>query len=160
MCGWYYCSVAGKKHLYRWSCAMLLSSLMASFVSEGKTYSKPLWSTYLKWNSLLFSTVQPGKYLCGQAKSSGGRPQVQSGLQKIALPAGPKSGRNFLLLARLASIPTLSCHAPVLRCPDHICPYKALPAYCVATYAAVAKNQVQQEGWHLYTVGRCISWSV
>lgn len=48
MCGWYYCSVAGKKHLYRWSCAVLLSSLAASFVSAGKPtashYGVLIWS--------------------------------------------------------------------------------------------------------------------
>lgn len=62
--------------------------LVASFLSAGKAYSYPLWSTYLRWNSLMFSTVQPEEHLQGQAKSSGSRPLVLSGLQEIAPPAG------------------------------------------------------------------------
>lgn len=82
--------------------------LVASFLSAGRAYSYLLWSTYLKWNSLMFSTVQPEEHFQGQGKSSGSRPWVLSGLQKIVPPAGSKNsciavgGRNSL-----TSTPTL-----------------------------------------------------
>lgn len=48
-------------------------------------------SIFLKLNSLLFSTVLLEEPLQSQAKSSGGRPQVFSGLQNIALSSGSKN---------------------------------------------------------------------